>query len=169
MHGRWNHLRDVAGGSVILCTATLTRWSSLFGWALTNTKPMPRWDVHLPNAGNRSGTLARVPRPLIAEPPGSAVSPCPSGWPVWPEICRPSLAPLPCFPNTDCVRPRAGGTVSLLEYQGRRPSLAEGRRTNVRWCEGHVPEPPPWPSPSSLGPAAARHTTVPAPEAWAPE
>ena len=29
----------------------------------------------MPDAGNRSGTLERVPRPLIAEPPGSAVSP----------------------------------------------------------------------------------------------
>ena len=30
--GRQNHLRDVAGGSVFLGTATLTGSSSLFGW-----------------------------------------------------------------------------------------------------------------------------------------
>ena len=32
MDGRWNHLRDVAGGPVILGTATLMGSSSLFGW-----------------------------------------------------------------------------------------------------------------------------------------
>ena len=44
------------------------------------TKPKPRWDVHLPGAGNRGGSLAGVFRPLIAGPSGSAVSPRLSGW-----------------------------------------------------------------------------------------
>ena len=33
MDGRWNHLRDVAGVSVILDTAVLPGSSSLFRWA----------------------------------------------------------------------------------------------------------------------------------------
>ena len=37
------------------------------------SKPKPRWDVHLPGAGNRGGSLAGVFRPLIAGPSGSAV------------------------------------------------------------------------------------------------
>ena len=37
----------------------------------------------------------------------------------------------------------------------------------VRWCEGPFPAPPPWPMPSSLGPARWR-TTAPAPGASAP-
>ncbi len=35
--GRQNHLRDVAGGSVVLDTAILIESSSLFGW--------PKWIV----------------------------------------------------------------------------------------------------------------------------
>ena len=52
------------------------------------TKPKPRWDVHLPGAGNRGGSLAGVFRPLIAGPSGSAVSPRLSGWTARPGICR---------------------------------------------------------------------------------
>ena len=37
------------------------------------SKPRPRWDVHLPDAGNRAGNLAGVLRPSIAAPSGSAV------------------------------------------------------------------------------------------------
>ena len=58
-------------------------------------KPKPMWDVHLANAGNRAGSLAGVPRPLIAGPSGSAVSPRLSGWPARPGICRPSPRPTP--------------------------------------------------------------------------
>ena len=69
------------------------------------TKPKPRWDVHLPGAGNRGGSLAGVFRPLIAGPSGSAVSPRLSGWTARPGICRPSPAPPPCSPGTDCQWP----------------------------------------------------------------
>ena len=68
-------------------------------------KPKPRWDVHLPGAGNRGGSLAGVFRPLIAGPSGSAVSPRLSGWTERPGICRPSPAPPPCSPGTDCQWP----------------------------------------------------------------
>ena len=68
-------------------------------------KPKPRWDVHLPGAGNRGGSLAGVFRPLIAGPSGSAVSPRLSGWTAQPGICRPSPAPPPCCPSTDCQWP----------------------------------------------------------------
>ena len=73
-----------------------------FEW---RTKPKPRWDVHLPGAGNRGGSLAGVFRPLIAGPSGSAVSPRLSGWTARPGICRPSPAPPPCPPGTDCQWP----------------------------------------------------------------
>ena len=65
-------------------------------------KPKPRWDVHLPGAGNRGGSLAGVFRPLIAGPSGSAVSPRLSGWTARPGICRHAPAPPPCCPSTDC-------------------------------------------------------------------
>ena len=71
-------------------------------WGTTAPKPKPRWDVHLPGAGNRGGSLAGVFRPLIAGPSGSAVSPRLSGWTARPGICRPSPAPPPCCPSTDC-------------------------------------------------------------------
>ena len=58
-------------------------------------KPKPRWDVHLPGAGNRGGSLAGALRPLIAGPSGSAVSPRLSGWTARPGICRPSPRPTP--------------------------------------------------------------------------
>ena len=45
------------------------------------TKLKPRWDVHLPGAGNRAGGLAAIFRPLIAGPSGSGASPRVSGWP----------------------------------------------------------------------------------------
>ena len=61
-----------------------------------------RWDVHLPGAGNRGGSLAGVFRPLIAGPSGSAVSPHLSGWTARPGICRHAPAPPPCCPSTDC-------------------------------------------------------------------
>ena len=35
------------------------------------TKPKPRWDVHLPEVGDRAGSLAGGIRPLIAGPCGS--------------------------------------------------------------------------------------------------
>ena len=70
--------------------------------AVQRAKPKPRWDVHLPGAGNRGGSLAGVFRPLIAGPSGSAVSPRLSGWTARPGICRPSPAPPPCSPGTDC-------------------------------------------------------------------
>ena len=66
------------------------------------SKPKPRWDVHLPGAGNRGGSLAGVFRPLIAGPSGSAVSPRLSGWTARPGICRHAPAPPPCCPSTDC-------------------------------------------------------------------
>ena len=44
------------------------------------SKLKPRWDVHLPGAGNRAGGLAVIFRPLIAGPSGSAASPRVSGW-----------------------------------------------------------------------------------------
>ena len=69
------------------------------------TKPKPRWDVHLPGAGNRGGSLAGVFRRLIAGPSGSAVSPRLSGWTARPGICRPSPAPPPGSPGTDCQWP----------------------------------------------------------------
>ena len=69
------------------------------------TKPKPRWDVHLPGAGNRGRSLEGVFRPLIAGPSGSAVSPRLSGWTARPGICRPSPAPPPCCPSTDCQWP----------------------------------------------------------------
>ena len=72
---------------------------------VAETKPKPRWDVHLPGAGNRGGSLAGVFRPLIAGPSGSAVSPRLSGWTARPGICRPSPAPPPCCPGTDCQWP----------------------------------------------------------------
>ena len=49
--------------------------------------------------------LAGVFRPLIAGPSGSAVSPRLSGWTARPGICRPSPAPPPCSPGTDCQWP----------------------------------------------------------------
>ena len=73
--------------------------------SIGRTKPKPRWDVHLPGAGNRGGSLAGVFRPLIAGPSGSAVSPRLSGWTARPGICRPSPAPPPCSPGTDCQWP----------------------------------------------------------------
>ena len=69
------------------------------------TKPKPKWDVYLPGDGNRCGSLAGVSRPLIAGQYGSAVSPRLSGWTARPGICRPSPAPLPCFPGRDCLSP----------------------------------------------------------------
>ena len=36
-----------------------------------STKPKPRWDVHLPEVGDRAGSLAGGIRPLIAGPCGS--------------------------------------------------------------------------------------------------
>ena len=39
--------------------------------ALFLTKPKPRWDVHLPEVGDRAGSLAGGIRPLIAGPCGS--------------------------------------------------------------------------------------------------
>ena len=69
------------------------------------TKPKPRWDVHLPGMGIPAGSLAGVFRPLIAGPSGSAVSPRLSGWTARPGICRPSPAPPPCSPSTDCQWP----------------------------------------------------------------
>ena len=82
--------------------ATITLWPAVVG---AGTKPKPRWDVHLPGAGNRGGSLAGVFRPLIAGPSGSAVSPRLSGWTARPGICRPSPAPPPCSPGTDCQWP----------------------------------------------------------------
>ena len=41
----------------------------------TLPKPKLRWDVHLLEVGKLAGSLAGVPRPLIAAPSGSAVSP----------------------------------------------------------------------------------------------
>ena len=35
------------------------------------SKPKPRWDVHLPEVGDRAGSLAGGIRPLIAGPCGS--------------------------------------------------------------------------------------------------
>ena len=67
---------------------------------IIHPKPKPRWEVHLPGAGNRGGSLAGVFRPLIAGPSGSAVSPRLSGWTARPGICRPSPAPPPCSPGT---------------------------------------------------------------------
>ena len=61
-------------------------------------KPKPRWDVHLPDAGNRAGRFAGGFRLLIAGPSGSAASPRLSGWPARTGICRPSPAPSPCSP-----------------------------------------------------------------------
>ena len=65
------------------------------------TKPKPRWDVHLPGAGNPAGVL----RLLIAGLSGSAVSLRPAGWTARPGICRPSPAPLHWFPGTGCPWP----------------------------------------------------------------
>ena len=69
------------------------------------SKPKPRWDVHLPEAENRSGRLAGAPHPVTARLSGTAVSPRLCGWPVRQGICRPSPAPPPCFPSTDCRWP----------------------------------------------------------------
>ena len=85
-------------------------WTPLPYWMdgaadVAETKPKPRWDVHLPGAGNRGGSRAGVFRPLIAGPSGSAVSPRLSGWTARPGICRPSPAPPPCSPGTDCQWP----------------------------------------------------------------
>ena len=77
-------------------------WADVSGGV---TKPKPRWDVHLPRAGNRCGSFAGVLRPLIAGPSGSAVSPHPSGWPVRLGSCRPSPEPQPCCPGRDCPSP----------------------------------------------------------------
>ena len=74
----------------------------LMGYSINEAKPKPRWDVHLPGAGNRGGSLAGVFRPLIAGPSGSAVSPRLSGWTARPGICRHAPAPPPCCPSTDC-------------------------------------------------------------------
>ena len=79
--------------------------TELSGRYLETTKPKPRWDVHLPGAGNRGGSLAGVFRPLIAGPSGSAVSPRLSGWTARPGICRPSPARPSCSPGTDCQWP----------------------------------------------------------------
>ena len=70
-----------------------------------SSKPKPRWDVHLTEAGNRAGRLYGMPRLLIAGLSGTAVSPRLCGWPVRQGICRPSPAPPPCFPSTDCRWP----------------------------------------------------------------
>ena len=64
------------------------------------SKPKPRWDVHLPGAGNRGGSLAGVFRPLIAGPSGSTVSPRLSGWTARRGNFRPSPLPVPWFPST---------------------------------------------------------------------
>ena len=70
-----------------------------------STKPKPRWDVHLPEARNRAGSLAGVLRPLTAVPFGSGASPRLSGWSVRPGSCRPFPAPPPCCPGRDCPSP----------------------------------------------------------------
>ena len=74
------------------------------------SKPKPRWDVHLPGAGNRGGSLAGVFRPLIAGPSGSAVSPRLSGWTARPGICRHAPAPPPWWTSRKSSGPNATTT-----------------------------------------------------------
>ena len=69
------------------------------------TKLKPRWDVHLPDAGNGAGSLPRVPRPLTAGPSGIAVLPRLSGWSARRGSYRLSLAPPLCFQGTGCLSP----------------------------------------------------------------
>ena len=91
-------------------------------------KPKPRWDVHLPGAGNRGGGLAGVFRPLIAGSSGSAVSPRLSGWSARPGICRPS--PLPTQGQARHRRPAAQAQIAsgLLS----RPTPASRSGVEVR-------------------------------------
>ena len=71
------------GGSVLPVSETYTMMAPSPCWGLRrSTKPKPRWDVHLPGAGNRAASFADVLRPLIAAPSGSVASPRLSGWPV---------------------------------------------------------------------------------------
>ena len=67
----------------------------LFDAFISYSKPKPRWDVHLPDVGNRAGNLAGVLRPLTAVLSGSGASPRLSGWPARPGSCRPSPQPTP--------------------------------------------------------------------------
>ena len=84
-------------------------------------KPKPRWDVHLPGAGNRGGSLAGVFRPLIAGPSGSAVSPRLSGWTARPGICRHAPAPAALLPKH-----RLPVTSSLAQPQTASSALKSG-------------------------------------------
>ena len=67
------------------------------------------------------------------------------------------------------LRLTKGGTTGLLEYQGCRPSLAEGGGPPANCVGVSVPAPPPSLLPSSPVPAARWRTTAPDPWALAPE
>ena len=69
------------------------------------TKPKPKWDVHLPEGRKLAGIVAVTPRPLIAAPSGSAVSPRLADWTARPESRRLFPALPPCCPSTDCQWP----------------------------------------------------------------
>ena len=71
----------------------------------TETKPKPKWDVHLPEGRKLAGIVAVTPRPLIAAPSGSAVSPRLADWTARPESRRLFPALPPCCPSTDCQWP----------------------------------------------------------------
>ena len=137
---REHHCPSIAGESRLPAYSSFQRWSA--------TKPKPRWDVHLPGAGNRGGSLAGVFRPLIAGPSGSAVSPRLSGWSARPGIFRPSPALPPCCPTQIASglisRPtpdsRIGVEVRTVARQvhqpqpkPRRPQVLPHRLAPMRW------------------------------------
>ena len=117
----------------------------------------------MPGAGNRGGSLAGVFRPLLAGPSGSAVSPRLSGGTARPGICRPSPAPPPCSPGTDCqwpplspsprppqrrCSPGCSPQVHQPQLQLRRPEVLPHRFPTPELVEGDrriVPDDPPRP------------------------
>ena len=70
----------------------------------------------MPDGGNRAGNFAGAPRPLIAAPSGSAVSPRLAGWPARPESSR--LVPVP---------PLWSGRRMPTFYRSRPPVVAGGK------------------------------------------
>ena len=66
----------------------------------TEAKLKPKWDVHLPDEGNRAGRLAGALRLLIAGLFGSAAGLPLSVWPAQPGSYLPAPAPPPWFPGT---------------------------------------------------------------------
>ena len=81
----------------------------------------------------------------------------------WPDRCptwRATPAPLPSTPPAAPHQGR-GETPGPLEYQGCRPSLAEGGGPSANGVGVPFQGPPPWPRRSSLGPATRGSTTAP--------